>query len=133
MSGRTAYLSAKLISYTLGGVAYSPPATLYFALFSTAPTATTAGVELTGGNYSRVGKTNDTALWQTQGSSSVSNKVAITFPTASSTWIGAAAFGIYDAAVAGNLLYFYDLSPAMTVLANTFVTLPVGSLIITEE
>jgi hypothetical protein len=132
MSGRSAYLSAKLISHTLGGVSYSPPATVYFALFSTAPTATFAGIELTGANYSRVSKTNDTTLWQAVGNYVV-NKEAITFPTASSTWIGSEAFGIYDAAVAGNLLYFYNLPSALTVLANTFVTIPVGSLIITEE
>lgn len=42
-----------LLNYTLRGTAYSPPATLWVALFTTPTTATATGTEVTGGSYAR--------------------------------------------------------------------------------
>lgn len=56
------YLEKKLLDHVLGGVAYTPPATVYVGLATEAITDATTGTtvaEPTGGAYARVAVTNN--------------------------------------------------------------------------
>jgi hypothetical protein len=85
--------------------------TAYIALFTTAPIddSGTGAIEVSGGAYARVVTTQGTSgTWAaastTTDPTTEANALAITFPTATANWGTVVAFGIYDAATAGNLL-----------------------------
>lgn len=63
------------------------PATLYFALFTSAPAADgTGGTEVTGGSYARVAVTNNATNFPAAASGQKSNGTAIVWPTATADW-----------------------------------------------
>lgn len=122
-SGLSSYLGAKVNDHVLGNTAYSAPATVYVALFS-------SSTEVTGGSYARVAVTNNTTNWPnaTVATPSVkSNGTTITFPTATLDWASGANIDevrIYDASSGGNMLYYAEaLGPrkAFTADASTDV------------
>jgi hypothetical protein len=120
------YLENHFWDWCLRGQTFTPPATTYVALYTAAPTAAGGGTEVSGGSYARVAVTGSLANWAgTQGagttaastgtSGTTSNNNAITFPTPTATWGSIVAVGILDAATAGNLLFFGNLTQAKNV------------------
>lgn len=102
------------------------PTSLFIGLFTTAPTDSTAGTEVSGGSYARVAVTSSLANWAgTQSAASTvassgtggttSNNNTITFPTPTANWGSVVAVGIFDASTAGNLLIFSALTVNKTV------------------
>jgi hypothetical protein len=136
-SGKSAYLSQKLLNLAFGGAAFSFPATLYFALYSVAPTATTAGTEATSGSYARVAVVCNSTNWPAISGSTqvISNGTAITFPTASADWSAGAnqvAMAACDASSAGNELYWGALTQPKPVLNGDTASFAIGALTIQE-
>lgn len=129
---KSTYLSNKLLDLPVGGTAYTAPATLYFALYTVAPTAAGGGTEVTGGNYSRAAVTNNVTNFPAATSASKTNAGAITWATASASWGVVVAVGVLDAASAGNLLYFATIS-SKTVDANDTVSIPASNFTLTES
>jgi phage baseplate assembly protein gpV len=86
---------------------------LYVALFTIAPTDSAAGTECDYTDYARVAVARSAGGWTVTGNNA-SNTAAITFPTAGVTVADVAvAFGILTANVAGDLLFWGDItSPA---------------------
>lgn len=126
MAAKSNYLENKIIDWLFRGQTFTPPATLYVALFTVAPSDTGGGTEVTGGAYARVAVTSSLANWagtQSAGSTvassgtggTTSNNAAITFPAPTANWGSIVAFGIFDAATAGNLLIYGTLNTAKTV------------------
>ena len=120
-------LDNKLLAATLTGNTYTSPATVYAALYSTAPTKSTSGTELSGSGYSRqsVAFTIDT------GNSIATNTANVVFGNATADWSAAVGWSITDASTSGNILYFSTLSPAITVLNGNNATFGVGNIAIT--
>lgn len=109
----------------------STPITAYAALYTTAPTDSTAGTEVAGNNYSRV---NTSGKWSTPVSgspSTTSNNATITFPTASASWGNIVAFGLFDAPSGGNLLRWGTVSK--TVGSGDTPSFGAGTLSLTEN
>jgi hypothetical protein len=111
---------------TATAAAATGPATLYIALFTTTPTDSTGGTEVSGGSYARVSVTSALTAWagtQSAGSTSASsgtsgttsNNNAITFPAPTANWGTVTGFGILDATSAGNLLFWAALTTSKTV------------------
>lgn len=126
MTAKSNYLENKIIDWLFRGQTFTPPATLYVALFTVAPSDTGGGTEVTGGSYARVAVTSSLANWagtQSAGSTvassgtggTTSNNAAITFPAPTANWGSIVAFGIFDAATGGNLLIYGTLNTAKTV------------------
>lgn len=127
MAALSNYLENKLIDWLLRGQSYTPPTAAYFALNTTNNNAAnTSGVEVSGGNYSRVSVSASLANWAgTQGagtttastgtSGQTSNNSNITFPTPSAAWGVITGFSVYDAATGGNLLFYGALTTSKTV------------------
>jgi hypothetical protein len=134
MGGKSDYLENAILDHILGGGDYTRPATVYIALFTTAPVdAGTGGTEVSGNNYSRASVTNNNTNWPAASSGSKSNGTTITFPTASGSWGTIVAFGIYDASTSGNLLYYGSLSTAQVIANGNTLSFSAGNLTITED
>jgi hypothetical protein len=124
-SGKSNYLSNKLLNQIFNGGTFTPPTTLYCALYTSAPTASTSGTEVSGGSYSRVAVAANTTNFPTTTTQSISNGTSIIFPTAGASWGTVVAAAFLDASTGGNLLYFGSLTSSVTVATgNTFEFLP---------
>jgi len=112
-AGEAAILNAFFQATALGA-----PATLYFALYTAAPTGAGGGTEVTGGSYARVamvaGTTNFAAASGGSPSAS-SNLVAITFPAPTANWGTVVAVGILSASTVGTLWRWVNLTTAKTI------------------
>ena len=108
------YYENKIIDHMLRAVAFTPPATIYVALF-TAVTGleandSTSWVEVSGGAYARQSFTLTAA---SAGASE--NSAEIIFPTATANWGTVSHVAIMDAATAGNVLMWSPLNASKTV------------------
>lgn len=139
MAAMSNYLENKIIDDIFRGQAFTPATTLYVGLFTVAPSDTGGGTEVTGGSYARASIAASLANFAgTQGAGTTvassgtggttSNNVAITFATPSASWGTVVAFGIFDAASAGNLLFYGNLTISKTINQNDTVTFPAASL-----
>ena len=133
MSALSAYLENELNDHVLGGADYSRPATVHFALFTSAPTESGGGTECSGGSYARVAVTNNATNFPAAVSGVKANGTAVTFPTASGSWGTVVAFGVFDAASAGNLLYFGNLASTRTITSGDTARFAAGDFTITFE
>jgi hypothetical protein len=115
----TTHFSNKILDLVFGGTAYSArPTTLYFALFTVAPTIAGTATEVTGGSYARKGVAATTTNFPkitTIGTDTMKNAAAIQWASASADWGTVVAWGIYDAATGGNLLFYETLSSSITI------------------
>lgn len=122
----TNYLANQLANATLRNTTYTSPATVYASLYTTAPTANTAGTELVGNGYSRVNVT-----FSAPAAGSAASNVAATFgPSTGNAWLGVQAVGIADATSTGNLMYFQTIATRNVQVGDT-LTFASGNIIIT--
>jgi len=127
MAAMSDYLENKLIDFVFRGQPFTPPTTLYVALFTTTDNdAGTQRVEVTGGSYARVAVSSSLANWAgTQGTGTTvasngtggttSNNNTITFPAPTAGWGTIQGIGIFDAVTAGNELWYGSLTTSKTV------------------
>lgn len=123
----------RILGHRYGGGAYTPPATVYVALFTATPTVAGGGTEVAGGSYARVAVTNDATRFTNPPVAGVtSNLLAITFAQASALWGTVVAVGIFDAASGGSLLDFASLTTPRTIQSGDVFSFAVGQLQFTE-
>lgn len=104
MSGFSTYLSQMIINATLRGQAFTVPATLYEALFTSDPTDDNVTTnEVAGAWYGRRPTGSWSAPVGTGNSSANSNQIQFNAVTGAEVTVSH--WGIYDAATSGNLLY----------------------------
>lgn len=126
MAALSNYLENKVIDWLLRGQSFTPPASVHVGLLTSAPSDAGGGTEVTGGAYARVAVASSLANWAgTQAAASTvassgtsgttSNNAAVTFPAPTASWGSATHFGVYDAATAGNLLWYGPLDAPKTV------------------
>jgi hypothetical protein len=107
-------------------------ANVYCALYTTAPTDSTNGTEVTGGSYARV---DTKTKWAAPSAGSVSNNATITFATATADWGTVVAFALRTEAsgTAGSMLMWGTLTANKTVLTGDTPSFGVGALVLTED
>ena len=127
------YLELKVLDHVLGNTAFTAPATVYLALYTVAPTDAGGGTEVTGGSYVRKSVVNNTTNWPAASGGLKENGVEFTFVTATADWGTVVAFGIFDAATAGNLLYWAGLTVSKSVLNGDTAKFAVGDIDVTED
>ncbi len=125
---KTYYLDGVLINAALRQIAYTSPTASYVALYTTSPTQSGGGVEVTGGGYGR-----QTAVWSAPVAGQSSNTADVTFPVATAAWGTITSFALVDAATAGNILYYANLNATQTVAINDQVKFPAGQLQVIED
>ncbi len=142
MSAMSDFLENSLVDQIFRGQTAPTTSTLYIGLYTAAPSDTGGGTELSGSGYARVSVSSSLANWagtQSTGSTTASsgtggatsNNTAITFPEPTSGWGQVQAFGVFDAATGGNLLFHGSLTINKTINEGDTVTFPAGSLVVT--
>jgi len=129
MASISNFLENKILEHTLGVTTYAKP-TPYVALFTTDPTESGTGTEV---STSGTGYTRIQATFGTASGGSISNSADITFPVATSSFGTVSHIGIYDAATAGNLLWHGALTTSKTVQSTDQFKISTGSLTITLD
>lgn len=106
------------------------PGTVYFALFTSAPSASGGGTEVSGGSYARVAVAVNTTNFPaiTVPGNAMTNGTAITFAKATAAWGTITYMGIYDAASAGNLMFFAPLAAPVTPAVGNIVNWNIADL-----
>lgn len=127
------YLENKLLDLVFGGTTFTPPATLYIALYTSDPTDADTGTEVSGGSYARVAVTNNATNWPAASGGQKSNANAITFAQATASWGTVTHVGIRDALTGGNLLYSGPLVTPRTVNNGDTFSFAATQLVITED
>jgi hypothetical protein len=128
MAEFSTYLENKIIDHILRNQSFTPPATVYVALF-TADNGLEGGTitgEVSGGSYARQSVTLSAA---SDGESS--NTADITFPTATADWGTVTHVALMDAASAGNILMHSALDASKTVNNGDTFKINAGDLDIT--
>lgn len=116
------YLAGEILDDVFSGNAFTPPGTFYLALYTSAPTASGGGTELSGNGYAR-----QTVAFTTTAQQS-SNSAAVEFPTATSDWGTIVAVGVFDASTSGNLLAFGNLTASKNIVSGDVLRVPAGDL-----
>ena len=124
---KTYYWAGNVINAGLRGVPYTPPTGSYVALYTASPTPAGGGVEVVGGGYSR-----QQAVWTAPVNGQSTNVADLVFPVASTSWGTIVAYGLVDAGLSGNLLYFAPLNAPQLVQINDQVKFPTGQLQVLE-
>lgn len=122
------YLEQKLLDHVFNKVTFTPPTTIYVALYTSDPTDADTGTEVSGGSYARVlvyengGGTPDWNLAVVDGIGyMVANSDEVVFPTATASWGTVTHAGLCDALSGGNLLMHTLLDvPKLVESADTF-------------
>ena len=132
------YLELALLDAVLGAVAYTPPATVYFAVYSATPGDAGGGTELVTGTspgYARVAVTNNATNFPAASAGAKTVGVDVTFPTNSgggAAWVAAVAWAILDASTGGNPLLWSPMVSLACPNAEAIV-IPAGTTIWTED
>lgn len=141
--GLTDYASNKLIDLIWRAQSYTWPANLYAALYTAAPSNAGGGTECSGGSYARVGIASSLSAWsgtQAPGSTvassgtggRISNNATLAYPSPTASWGTVSHEGLFDAASAGNLIFWAALAASRTVSSGSAPqTHPADSLSIT--
>ena len=128
MAGFSDYLEDKVLEHVFGGNAYSAPSTLYVALYTSAPSDTGGGTEVSGGGYVR-----KTSTFNVSGTNptTASNASAVEYPTATANYGTVVAVGIFDASSSGNLLAYANLTASKVVSTGDVFRFNTGDLDVT--
>lgn len=119
------YLRTKFIRHVINVTAFTAPATLYLALYTTDPTIADVGSEVTGGSYSR-----KAISFGTEANGTVASNAIINFTSMPAVTI--THWGIRDASSGGNLLYFGAFDIPISVAAAATFPIASGDLTISE-
>lgn len=133
MAAKTDYLENKTLDHILGGPDYARPATVYFALFTSAPTDAGGGTEVAGNGYARAAVTNNATNFPAAAGGVKSNGTAVTFAQATGSQGTVVAVGVFDALSGGNMLYWTPLAAGKTIQNGDVFSFAIGSLVFSED
>lgn len=122
----TDYAENRLVDALFRGQSLGAPATWYVGLLTSACSDSSAGTEVSGGSYARVGVTASLANFagtQSAGSTTASsgtggqtsNNAAITFPAPTANWGVVTHYGFWDASTSGNQWLCVSLTTSKTI------------------
>lgn len=121
MAAMTDYTENKVRDLILRATAWTPPAAVYLALFSTATTDAGGGTEAAGGSYAR-----KVVAFGAPATGQGENSGTITFTNMpAGTWTHGA---LFDALTAGNMLLHGALTASVTTSAGDSITFAAGDI-----
>lgn len=133
VGSKSDYLENAIQDHMYGGPDFTRPATLYLALYTVAPTDAGGGTEVSGGDYARKAITNDATNWPAASGGAKSNGQVITFVKATADWGTIVAWALLDAAAAGNMMHWGEVTPNKLIETNDTAEFAVGDIDITED
>ena len=122
------YLENKVLDHVLRNVSYSSPTTVFVGLYTSNPTDTNSGTEVTGGSYAR-----QTLSVTTASNGIVTSSADVTFPQCTVLWGSVGFIGILDAVTSGNLLMHTALTTAKTIDVGDILKITSGNLTVTLD
>jgi hypothetical protein len=122
------YLENKVLDHVLRNVSYSSPTTVFVGLYTSNPTDTNSGTEVTGGSYARQSLSVTTAS-----AGVVTSSADVTFPQCTASWGSVGFIGILDAVTSGNLLMHTALTTAKTIDTGDILKITTGNLTVTLD
>jgi hypothetical protein len=121
---------AKVLDHVFGLATYTQP-TLYVGVSTADPGEDGATLAEPSGNaYARVATT--AASWE-RTAAEVSNAAQLAFPEATGAWGSLTHFAVFDAATAGNIVFYGALTTAKAIAANETLRFPIGNLTFTLD
>ena len=123
----TNHLETEILDHVFGGNAYTAPGTLYLGLYTSAPSDTGGGTELSGSGYARQ------AMAMGVSGNTASNSAVEEFATATGSWGTVTHVGVFDASTSGNLLAYGALSASKAIATGDVFRIPAGDLDITLD
>jgi hypothetical protein len=118
----------EILDHLLGAATYTPPATLYLAVFTAAPTDAGGGTEVTGGSYARLAITNNLTNFPASSGGAKSNGAVLDMVTASAGWGTVVAYALFDASSAGNMIGWADLTSPVLINNGDTLRFAAGAL-----
>lgn len=137
-AGKSNFFAKKVADWIYSATSYTPPATLYFGLWTTTLTAAStgsSGTECSYTGYARVAVTNNaTQFPAATGTTSAtkSNANAITFPSNGGSGQTVIAAGVCDASSAGNMIHWGDVASTVINALDT-PSIGAGSFVLAES
>jgi len=130
MSKMSNYLENALLNAVLRNTAYTSPTTVYLALYTSDPSDSDLGSEV---SVSGTGYARQEISLTAPSDGVTSNSADILFPIALSSWGVVTHIGIRDALTNGNLLFYGAISIAKTVSTADQFTIKTGNLTISLD
>jgi len=130
------FLENELLDHILGNSAYTPPATVYIALCTAAPTDASTGstiTEATYTGYARASVVNNATNFPAASGGSKSNGTQITFADCTGGSSVITHIAVCDALTAGNVLAWGSLSETKTVTNGDQLIFEISKLTITLD
>lgn len=122
------YLEDALINAVLRNTAYTSPTTVYVSLYTSDPTDSDSGTEVStsGTAYAR-----QSVTFAAPSNGVTTNNADVVFPTATSSWGTVTHIALHDASSGGNLLFHTVLDVAKTIDASDIFKIESGNLSVT--
>jgi hypothetical protein len=118
----------KILDAGFGSGTLTKPANVYVALYSTAPTDSTSGTELTGNGYAR-----QVVSFGSASAGQIGSSGNVTFAANGSSWSTVVAVGLVDASSSGNIMVYGALSPTRTLQDGDTLTFETNNLKVTQS
>ena len=122
----TTFLENEVLDHVFRNATYTPPATAYIGLYTTATNAAGGGTEVSGNGYARNAMAFDASV-----SGAIDNTAAVEFATATGSWGTITHTAVLDAATAGNMLAETALTASKTVASGDVFRFQAGEFDIT--
>jgi hypothetical protein len=119
------YAENKVLDHLMGTTTFTKPTT-YVALYTTAPTDSSAGTEVTGGSYARIA-----GSWDAASGGATANSGNLDFTGMPACTV--VAVGVLDNSTGGNLLVYGTLTSNKTLDAGDTLRIATGDLDITID
>ena len=129
MSAASNYLENALGNAVLRNTAYSSPAAVYLALYTSSPAEDASGAEVTdAGSYARTAIT-----FGAPSNGAFTQSAQVTFPTATGNWGTVTHWALYDSGThgAGNLLVFGAFSGSIAVVTGNTPFVANAAIVVT--
>ncbi len=127
MSSFSDFLENELLDHAFRNATWTPPATVYLALFTASPTDAGGGTEVTGGGYARQAITFGAAA-----AGAIANTAEVSFTASGANYGTVVSTGIFDALTVGNMLAWDDITSAVVNDGDT-IRFPIGDIDVTLD
>lgn len=130
MANFSIYLAGKLLDAALRNITYTAGANLHIALFTSGVGLETNNQvnELSGSGYSRKAVTFDTPTDDT-----TQNSANVSFGPATADWEPVTHAAIVDSSTAGEILYWVDINPDVSVLDTEQFVFNAGDFVVQHQ
>lgn len=126
----TDFTENAMLNHVFRNTPYTPPTTIYLALFTTATSDSGGGTEVTGNAYSR----QPVSFSAPSPAGTITNSNTVTFPVANpGGWGTPTHWAVFDAVSGGNMLRQAPLTNPQAVAAGNNLSFPPGSIILIQD